>query len=114
MILLLIIILLHLFLFITLLSSIFISNYTLKELSLIMLLFLLLQYLSNYGKCTLTQLEYMIMGENYKEGFLYRLINPIIKRDENYFNYYYYIFHLLWIIILIYQLYYKFKKNKNI
>ena len=111
MILLLIIRLLHLFLFITLLSSIFISNYTLKELSLIILLFLLLQYLSNYGKCTLTQLEYMIMGENYKEGFLYRLINPIIKRDENYFDYYYYIFHLLWIIILIYQLYYKLKKK---
>ena len=70
-----------------------------------MLLFLLLQYSTNYGKCTLTQLEYLIMGEKYQEGFLYRLINPVIKRDENYFNYYYYIFHFLFIIILIYQLY---------
>ena len=105
MILLFLIRLVHFILFITLFSSIFIKNNIVKELSLMMLLFLLLQYLTNYGKCGLTQLEYLIMGEKYQEGFLYRLINPIIKRDENYFNYYYYIFHLLWIIILIYQLY---------
>jgi len=102
---------LHFLLFILLLSSIFIPNNSFKELSLMMLLFLLVQYLSNYGKCTLTQLEYLLMGEDYQNGFLYRLINPVIKRDENYFNYYYYIIHLLWIIILIYQLYKNSKKS---
>ena len=96
--------LLHLSLFIILISSIFISNYSLKEFSLIILGFLLLQYIANYGKCFLTELEYLLMGENYKEGFLFRLINPIIKRDENYFNYYYYIIHISLIFILFYQL----------
>jgi hypothetical protein len=110
MILLLFIRILHFLLFISLLSSIFISDYVFKELALIILFFLLLQYITNYGKCTLTQLEYLIMGEDYREGFLYRLINPIINRDENYFNYYYYLFHILWIIILIYQLKKKYKK----
>ena len=99
--------LLHFALFISLLISVFISNNKFKELSLIILLFLLLQYILNYGKCTLTQLEYLVMGENYKQGFLYRLINPVINRDENYFNNFYYIFHILWIIILIYQLFKK-------
>ena len=114
MILLFIIRFLHFLLFITLLSSIFIQNIQLKELSLMILLFLLLQFLSNYGKCTLTQLEYLVMGKEYQNGFLYRLINPVIKRDENYFNYYYYIIHLLWIFILIYQLYkYSNKKYKT-
>ena len=105
MILLFLIRLLHLVLYISLILSIFQNNYLLKELALIILLFLLVQFITNYGKCTLTQIEYLIMGKKYKDGFLYRLINPIIRRDENYFNYYYYLIHLSLIVILIYQLY---------
>jgi hypothetical protein len=105
-IILLIIKLLHLLLIIFLLSSIFINNKKNKKYALIILIFLLLQYITNYGKCGLTQFEYLIMQENYKNGFLYRLINPIIQKDEKYIDYYYYIFHLLWILILVYQLYF--------
>jgi hypothetical protein len=95
---------LHILLFLFLSCSIFISEIKIKQIALIILIFLFIQYIINYGKCGLTELEYFIMGEKYKEGFLYRLITPVIKRDENYFNYYYYIFHILWIIILCYQI----------
>ena len=95
---------LHILLFLFLASSIFISNIKIKQIAFILLIFLFFQYIINYGKCGLTELEYFIMGKKYKEGFLYRLITPIIKRDEHYFNYYYYIFHILWIIILYYQI----------
>jgi hypothetical protein len=94
----------HLILIITIIFSIFIDNNKIKEFTLYILLILLLQYITNYGKCTLTQLEYLIMQENYKNGFLYRLINPVINIDEKYFDNSYYIIHVLLIIILIYQL----------
>ena len=97
---------LHLLLFLFLLLSIFINNKNYKEVSLTILLFLLFHYLTNYGKCGLTQLEYILLQENYKKGFLYRLINPIINKDEKYFNYYFYIFHILWICILINQIFF--------
>jgi hypothetical protein len=95
---------LHLLLFLILFSSIFVPISLVKQLSLLMLVFLLLQFIVNQGECCLTQLEYYFTKEKYKEGFLYRLITPVIKRNEKYFDYYFYIFHLLWIIILIYQI----------
>jgi len=97
---------LHLSLYISLLSSVIIPNKKFKELSLIFLLFLLAQFIMNKGKCILTEMEYFFKKEQKTEGLLFRLINPIIKRDENYFNYYYYIIHILWIIILMYQIFF--------
>ena len=94
---------LHLLLFLILFSSIFIPISLVKQLSLLILIFLLLQFAVNDGKCCITQLEYYIKKEKYKEGFLYRLITPVIKRNEKYFDYYFYIFHIIWIFILIYQ-----------
>ena len=40
----------------------------------------------------------------YKEGFLYRLIKPILTTPEEYVNKYIYLLHILWIIILFVQL----------
>ena len=96
---------LHIVLIFFVCSSIVISNHKIKEASLTILIFILFQYVTNYGKCGLTQLEYYIMGEKYKDGFLYRLINPIIKVPENYFDKYLYIVHIIFITTLIYQLY---------
>ena len=96
--------LLHTILVIFLCISIFIDNYQIKKTALILLLFLFLQYITNYGKCGLTELEYLFKGEKYKEGFIYRLINPVITIPETYFNKYYYLFHITLIIILWVQL----------
>ncbi len=83
----------------------FINVYKIKYYSFIFLIYLLFQYISGYQKCGLTQLEYYVMGKNYEEGFLYRLINPLIKVPEHYFNKYIICIHLIYIIILFNQIY---------
>ena len=60
--------------------------------------------MTNYGKCGLTELEYLFKGEKYQEGFIYKTVKPIITVPENYFNNLLYIFHILWIGILWKQL----------
>jgi hypothetical protein len=96
--------LLHLVLIITIFSSVFIPEKEIKKLSFTMLLFIFAQFITNYGKCGLTELEYTLRGEKYKEGFIYRLIKPIITVPEEYFEKHLYWIHVLWILILGYQL----------
>jgi len=96
--------LLHLLLVLGVISSIFIPNYKVKQLALTLLIFLFIQYITNYGKCGLTELEYLIKGEKYKEGFIYRLIKPIITVREEYFDKYVYIVHILITLLLYYQI----------
>jgi len=95
----------HLFLVISIIIVPFVHIIDYKKGILIILLFLLFQYLSGYEKCGLTELEYFLMGEKYKEGFLYRIINPIIKIPENYFNNWLYLIHIIYVLILIKQVY---------
>jgi len=83
----------------------FIDNLTLKQNVLVFLLYLLFQYLTGYQKCGLTELEYVVMGKEYEQGFLYRIINPIIKVPENYFNKWLILIHLFYVFILCYQIY---------
>jgi hypothetical protein len=99
---------LHLFLVLGIFFSIFINDKLIKIFSLAFLCYLLLQYMTGYEKCGLTELEYYIKGDDYKEGFLYRLINPLIKIPEEYFDKWLFGFHLLWICILLNQLNNKF------
>jgi hypothetical protein len=77
--------LLHLLLVIGIILSIFITNINIKQIFFTLLIFLFMQHIINYGKCGLTELEYIIKGEKY-------------------FNNYLYILHIIWIIILGYQL----------
>lgn len=96
--------LLHLLLFLGLVTSVLINNYQIKKFSLTLLIFIFIQFITNYGKCGLTELDYVLRGEKYKEGFIYRLVKPVITIPENYFNKYFYTIHILWIIILWKQL----------
>ena len=98
--------LLHLVLIISLIGSVFIPNIEFKKICFTLLIYILIQYITNYGKCGLTELEYIITGTEYKEGFMYRLIKPVITIPEEYFNKHMYWLHYLWILILGYQLYY--------
>lgn len=95
---------LHILLIIFLLSSIFVDSLRVKEWALTLLLFILVQFVTNYGKCGLTEIEYIFTREKYEEGFLYRLIKPVITVPEDYFNKYFYIVHITYMIILVYQL----------
>lgn len=96
--------LLHMILVVSLISSVFINNYEFKKIALTMLIFTFLQFITNYGKCGLTELEYLFKGEDYKEGFIYRLVKPVITVPEKYFDKYMHCLHTLWIIILWVQL----------
>jgi hypothetical protein len=99
---------LHLILVIFLLLSIIIKDNAYKHLALLILIFLLFHYVTNNNMCLLTELEYYFKKEKYHEGFLYRLIKPVLTTPEEYVNKYIYIIHLLWILILFFQL-----KNDN-
>jgi hypothetical protein len=84
--------------------SVFINNYQYKKFALTLLIFLLAQFVTNYGRCGLTELEYLFKGEKHKEGFIYKFIKPIITIPEKYFDKYSYAIHILWIFILWKQL----------
>jgi len=97
--------LIHLILVLIILSSIFIDNLILKKNVLGFLIYLLFQYLTGYQKCGFTQLEYLVMGQEYQKGFLYRIINPIIKVPEHYFDKWLFVIHIMFVFILILQIY---------
>lgn len=95
----------HLAIVIGLVASIFVNSCIIKELALTLLIFLLVQYAFGFKKCGLTQLEYVILGKDkYQQGFIYRLVNPVITVPEKYFYNGLFYFHILWIVILIYQI----------
>ena len=98
--------LLHLILVITVIMSIFVPNMYLKRTVLIFLLYLMWQYMTGYEKCGLTEIEYMLLGETeHKQGFMYRLVKPIIRVPEDYFDKNLIYLHIIWIVILGVQLY---------
>ena len=99
--------LLHIILIIFIISSVFINNIELKKFILSILILLFIQYVTNYGRCGLTEIEYMVLGEKYKEGFIYRLIKPVINVSEEYVEYNIIILHIIWMIILYFQLQFK-------
>jgi hypothetical protein len=100
--------LIHFILVVLVIGSIFIPNYKLKKYSFTFLIFIFAQWITNYGKCGLTELEYVIKGEKYKEGFIYRVVKPIITVPEKYFENYLYLAHITCTTILALQL----MKNK--
>lgn len=94
----------HFIMVVLVVSSVFIPSYQLKKYSLTFLIFIFLQWITKHGKCGLTELEYMIKGKKYKDGFIYRIVNPIITVPEKYFENYLYLAHITWTIILVLQL----------
>ena len=83
----------------------FIDNNNIKRYVFIFLVYLFFQYISGYRKCGLTTFEHMILQDKYEEGFMYRLINPMITIREDYFDKYISVVHICLIIILFLQLY---------
>lgn len=96
--------LIHLLIVLAVISAPFINNYAFKENVFVFLIYLLLQYISGYERCGLTELEYLIMGEKYQEGFIYRLIKPMITLPEHYFDRYTFGIHIIFLYVLYYQL----------
>lgn len=96
--------LIHLLIVLAVILAPFIDNYTFKENVFVFLIYLLLQYITGYERCGLTELEYLLMGEKYQEGFIYRIIKPMIRLPEHYFDRYTFAIHIIFLYVLYYQL----------
>jgi hypothetical protein len=96
--------LIHFIIVLLVIISPFVDNLFFKKNILIFLVFLLFQYITGYEKCGLTELEYMFMGEEYQHGFIYRIVNPLIKVPEAYFDKWLIIIHIIYVITLYTQL----------
>jgi hypothetical protein len=100
---------LHITLLLFLGLSIFIKNKNVKMSSLIILIFISLHFITKYGKCGLINIEKFILKDNFRNGFLFRLMRPVIYYKNNYFYE-----NLFWLMLIyIFILYYQINENKN-
>lgn len=95
---------LHLLLVIGVVVAPFVPVREYKQYALAFLLFLVLQFFLNQGECGLTEIEAFVLGEKKVEGFLYRLINPVIQFHHTEFYQYVRVFHGTYIAILVGQI----------
>lgn len=99
-----IIIILHCILLYCIAISPFVNDLHYKKIILILLIFICIQFLTNYGKCGLINIERFFLKEKFKEGFVYRLIKPVISHKHNIFYKEYFEIVLIYILILWIQL----------
>jgi hypothetical protein len=94
----------HILIITTVLLSPIINNCFIKELVLLLLLFITMHYITKYGKCGLINIERFFLGDNFKNGIVYRLIKPVISYKNNIFYEYFFWLIIIYICILYYQL----------
>jgi hypothetical protein len=107
---------LQLFLFIFLLISPFVDECAVKLNAFIFINFIIFHFITKYGKCGIINIERFFLEQNFKNGFFYKLIKPVIGYKENIF--YDKLFYMLVIysIVLLIQIYNQkcFKKMYNV
>jgi len=96
---------LHLLFYSLIALSPFINNCELKINICVILLFLLFQFTTKYGKCGIINIERFFLKENYKKGFCYNLIKPVIDYRKNIFFDKLYHLIIIYILILSIQIY---------
>ncbi len=96
----------HILLIMFLSGSIFINNCIYKLYSLFFISFILMHYITKYGKCGIINIEKFFLGTEFKNGVAYRLIKPVISYKNNTFYDCGGMYILaMYILILIYQIY---------
>jgi len=96
---------LHLLFYVLIALSPFINNCEIKINTCIILLFLLFHFTTKYGKCGIINIERFFLKENYKKGFCYNLIKPVIDYRKNIFFDKLYHLIIIYILILSIQIY---------
>lgn len=76
-----------------------------KNIIFVILLFVWGHFKFKYGKCGLISIEKFFLKENFKQGFVYKLIKPVICYKINPFYSQFYNILILYIFILFIQLY---------
>lgn len=96
---------LHLFLLIFLMISPFVNDCGLKMNAFIFITFIIFHFITKYGKCGIINIERFFLKDDFKNGFFYNLIKPVISYKNNIF--YNNLFNLLvvYAIILFIQIY---------
>jgi hypothetical protein len=100
-----IILICHIVLFCGIVFSPLIHECQYKKIILVLILFMIIQFVTKYGKCGLINIEKYFLKDKFKEGFVYRLIKPIICYKINPFGGKYFILLLIYVLILVFQLY---------
>lgn len=64
------------------------NNKQLIHTNITLLFYFLFKWIINdeKAKCGLTQLEYYISGKEYEDGFIFRIIKPLVYIEEKTFN----------------------------
>ena len=99
-----IILIIHIILFYIIALTPLINDCYVKKMVLIFVIFLCIQYVSKYGKCGLINIERLFLKEKFKEGFVYRLIKPIVCYKQNIIYKNYFPVIIIYMIILYIQL----------
>ena len=95
----------HIILIVTVLLSPIIKSCLIKELVLLLLIFISLHYITKYGKCGLINIERFFLGDNFKNGIIYRLIKPVISYKNNIIYEKYFWLIIIYMFIIYYQLF---------
>jgi hypothetical protein len=91
-------------------SSPFVSDDFVKIISFILLIFIVLHFITKYGKCGFVNIERYFLGKDFRKGFLFRLVKPIISYKNNFFYE-----NLFWLMLIyIFILYYQINEKRNI
>lgn len=69
----------------------FTNNRTVLKLSLQLIIFVLFHWITKFGKCQLTELEARLRGQPRDQGYIYKILQPIINVREHHLNYVIYI-----------------------
>ncbi len=94
----------HIVLFYVLALSPLIKDCYLKKIILILIIFLCIQYVTKYGKCGLINIERFFLKEKFKQGFIYRLIKPIVCYKQNIIYKNYFKLIIIYMLVLYIQL----------
>ena len=95
----------HILFVVSCLFAPFVEDCEFKLLMFILTTFTLFHYLLKHGKCGLINIERFFLGDDFKNGIVYRLIKPIISYKNNIFYEKLMFLHITIICVLFYQLY---------
>jgi hypothetical protein len=99
-----IILICHIILFYSLALSPLITDCYLKKINLILIMFLCIQYVTKYGKCGLINIERFFLKKNFKQGFVYRLVKPVVCYKQNIIYKNYFKLIIIYMLVLYLQL----------
>jgi hypothetical protein len=101
----LIIFILQFSLFYGILVSPILDNIQLKKIALILLGFIILHFLTRYGKCGFINIERYFLKDKFRDGFLFKLIKPVISYKKNMFYHDFFPLMLIYFFILFTQIF---------